>query len=252
METKGWRRLLAFEVGILEVPARGTVTQSSASDLQETSRRLPRQMVGPGGDPLLTEDGLHRRAGATRAERGGTTAAAIPAKLEDGNISAAAGILCSDEFRRPQTQSNRLHLADTGFQMRLRIRHTTCRTAPGPETTGVEFRKNLRRRAFSKAIFVFLLFCSHSNFDPAADTLGDSPGTVEADVGLIKGECLSLSLAMNHEKCELITVDYAFDDQIPLHQIARVETSADTFLLYFPPSTTERPTSSTSPDRTRS
>jgi Reverse transcriptase (RNA-dependent DNA polymerase) len=101
LEAEGWRRLLTFGAGVLESPSRGgrrrnltlqikkrvAVFRDGWSDLASTLFSSSTSTIGGRGRPVLNVDR--------------SRAAAVAAKLEDGNISAAARILCSDETPAP-------------------------------------------------------------------------------------------------------------------------------------------------------
>ena len=97
-KAEGWRRLLAFGAGILEVPLRGgrrrnltSVVKKRVAEFHDKWPTLVETLFEPDED---TTGG--RRSSGSNGRL--SLAAAVAAKLEDGNISAAARILCSDDI----------------------------------------------------------------------------------------------------------------------------------------------------------
>ena len=94
--TKAWTALLHFGSSFLRVPERGGKRRNISSILL---KRLKTEPTSADDHPDLPT--IHRKSGADSAR-----AAAISTKVEEGNITAAVRILCSDDSPADFSSSN--------------------------------------------------------------------------------------------------------------------------------------------------
>jgi len=101
MSLSSWQSLLTFGALILEQPVRGGRRHNLTSTIKNQVVEFPSIWPTRSADLFATYPQTPQKRSGRMQNNEQTVAAAVAAKLEDGNIRAAARILCSSETPAP-------------------------------------------------------------------------------------------------------------------------------------------------------